>query len=163
VITFSSTCRARRARRFRWRLAFIGGKYLTRDFYTMHMLSLPRDAQNTPMSSQTRTIVEEWKRVSEHYRASVLFLEEHGVPLVEAPRWGSPRGADVFLSLEISKANRLLEAGPRTYSHVCSVADKLAFTIVGRAYGIETAARALRHGRACTFATSPLTTATSEA
>jgi len=52
------------------------------------------------------------------------------------------------MGLEVQKANRLLENGPRTYSYVCAVADKLAFAIVARSYGIEQTARALRAGSA---------------
>jgi hypothetical protein len=97
-----------------------------------------------------RLIVEEWKTASAGLRENVIFYPEAiepGDTSSDAPRWADPKGSDVFLALEIQKANRLLADGPRTYSHVCAVADRLAFAIVARDHGVETTARALRAGR----------------
>jgi hypothetical protein len=100
------------------------------------------------VSSENRAIIEEWKKLSQHYKDSVAFYPdaiESEDRSSDCPRWYEPNGSDVFVSLEVQKANRALEVGGcRTYSDVCTVANRLAYAIVARNYGTGAVARALQ-------------------
>lgn len=119
-----------------------------------HMRSRPTSEDSTPeqapLSSEYRQIFEEYQKFARYYREVVEFraqVLEAGDKSNDAPRFPAPRGADVFLALEVERANRLLEQGPRTYAYVCIVADRLAAAIVARTFGVETTARVLRAGK----------------
>ncbi len=93
------------------------------------------------LSTELRLVLEDFRRTAALYKETVVFSSDG------AAHWPAPSGSDVFLALELNKANRLLDNGPRTYSYACAVADKLAFAITARQHGLERVSNAPRSRR----------------